>query len=876
MPLKVIVNYIFFFLSVIIIGFLFNSKSVYASSVYFQDNFDSIREYWIGSENWKLVDNDLGNKSIEVNFAEKRVFETYFPSDSQIYDLSDYIIEVKMYGKDGVDQDVLIRVASDQKSYYFIDLRANAPLYWEENNIRIVKVIDKQEIDIFDWAEIIGDDENINFKNTWMEIQPERIGCSIYNNKWYSLRVEVSENKFNLFIKCPDSTSFYEVVKFKDISVNPLSVGGIGLASWSGTYPSVSEGREMIKSFDDVLVRSVGEPNLTSEGVVVVPGLSASWNTKAMVLDQEVDQSEWKLIPFAKPVYQRLYHALEQNGYTTGEDLFLWPYDWRQPISESADDLAFFIENTDGLKTKDKINLIGHSLGGMVSRQWAKDNQNKVGKIVTVGSPHQGAVQAYQALAGGKIGEQRDLEWIGMELLVHINRRGFQIDAAVIQNFAPVLYDLTPSFDYLFKDGQMLSSNNGHNFINNYLIDLNADPVTNTFINQTSFIAGNMPDSTPEQLNLNQTNLVDKLLNLWPDGKPIQTLFGVGDQTVLRSSSYLGNDNPLEFPLEHKELVHDDQPLEEILKEIGISNPVIPTLAPGYKLPSASDMLIFYLASPAVLEVEDLNTGQTYTPEEDDLQMVYIDHPQNPNDYLAKLTGIADGTYHLYLGQLTPQGSYWQTYQGEISLSQEKEYLFEIKPNQPEEDPLVDQTGKNLLELALFELRKLNDNNAQVLNTAENNISSAIDNVDSQNWLDVIAEIKNALDNLSEYRKKLLENEIAKFNHSLEISRLLVSAWQKINQYHLSISKQDALNNFKKAVGYSSLGKNYLQLANDRNQDINKLKPASLKLGEAINGLAAEETNQYKYFLAQPDAYFGINLGQETYFKNPSRVRQPR
>ena len=165
-----------------------------------------------------------------------------------------------------------------------------------------------------------------------------------------------------------------------------------------------------------------------------------------------------------------------------------------------------------------------------------------------------------------------------------------------------------------------------------------------------------------------------------------------------------------------------------------------------------------------------------------------------------------------------------------------------------------------------------NDN----LNSGDANITSAITNVDNQSWLDVIVDIKKTLNNLSEFRKELLESEISKFNHSLEISQLLVSAWQKINQYHLPVSSDEADSMFKKAVGAFNLGKNYLQLATDRNQSINNLNPASLKFGDKTVRLSAEESNQQKYFLSQPNAYFGINLGEEAYLQNPTRIRQPR
>jgi tetratricopeptide (TPR) repeat protein len=561
---------------------------------------------------------------------------------------------------------------------------------------------------------------------------------------------------------------------------------------------------------------------------------------------------------------------MELNGYQEGVDFFVWPYNWTQSIDLSSEDLKEFIDGLN-LQSGEKVDLVGHSLGGMVSRDFAQDYPELVDKVITVGSPHQGAVQAYQALAGGKIGEQRDLEWIGMQLLVHINRRGFQTNAEVVRGLAEVLNDLTPTFQYLNKNNSYLQT---HAYQNSYLSGINNSTDTDSFINRAVFFAGNMIDSTPLELKLGGTNIVDQLLGLWPDGKPLKTIFGIGDETVLRSSSYLGSELTYEYPLEHKELINDDLSLTEIFKSLGINSP---QLAVSNQPPTVDDMLIFYLASPAELEIKNIGTGQTYVPQNPDIQMVYLNYPENVKEYTAKLNGTGDGQYHLYVGQLTEEGSFWRSYGGEISFGEEKYYNFEIDLNRLKMDPLIDQTGKKFLEQALIKLEELNSQNNQHLNSGEANLQTAITNVENGKWNEAIEKIDKAIENLSGYRKGLEENEIINYNLSLEISQLLISSWQKINLYQITFDSKQAVDLYRTSLGSYHLARNYLQLAGNRRQDIHKFKPVSIKNAENLLDDISLEMNGKEYQSAEPNSAFVQYLSRESYlYANPHRERSIR
>lgn len=69
--------------------------------------------------------------------------------------------------------------------------------------------------------------------------------------------------------------------------------------------------------------------------------------------------------------------------------LFLYPYDWRKKLEDAAAELDAFI--TKKIASGTKVDIIGHSLGGLVGRIYSqKYGTDRVDKLITVGSPPPG------------------------------------------------------------------------------------------------------------------------------------------------------------------------------------------------------------------------------------------------------------------------------------------------------------------------------------------------------------------------------------------------------------------------------------------------------------------------------------------------------
>ncbi len=103
--------------------------------------------------------------------------------------------------------------------------------------------------------------------------------------------------------------------------------------------------------------------------------------------------------------------------------LFVFYYDWRRDIAESACALAHRVARIRALTGAPRVHLVGHSLGGVVVRYYARYGGRDIvggrdcsltsgvppaavngpgsawiGRLVTLGAPHEGSAQAFRAL----------------------------------------------------------------------------------------------------------------------------------------------------------------------------------------------------------------------------------------------------------------------------------------------------------------------------------------------------------------------------------------------------------------------------------------------------------------------------------------------
>jgi pSer/pThr/pTyr-binding forkhead associated (FHA) protein len=93
-------------------------------------------------------------------------------------------------------------------------------------------------------------------------------------------------------------------------------------------------------------------------------------------------------------------YLVEELGYERGKDVLEFAYDWRQDVRDSAKRLAQAI---DDWPVTPPVTIVAHSMGCLVSRWYVErlGGAAKVGRLVLVGGPHQGAPRAITGLVGG-------------------------------------------------------------------------------------------------------------------------------------------------------------------------------------------------------------------------------------------------------------------------------------------------------------------------------------------------------------------------------------------------------------------------------------------------------------------------------------------
>jgi pimeloyl-ACP methyl ester carboxylesterase len=86
-------------------------------------------------------------------------------------------------------------------------------------------------------------------------------------------------------------------------------------------------------------------------------------------------------------------------------ELYEFPYDWRRPIESNGDLLATYLERWAGGDSEKKFTLVGHSMGGIVSRAYMARHpaaaERRIKRAIMLGTPHFGAAGAVENLIMG-------------------------------------------------------------------------------------------------------------------------------------------------------------------------------------------------------------------------------------------------------------------------------------------------------------------------------------------------------------------------------------------------------------------------------------------------------------------------------------------
>src|SRR3990167_7369885 len=135
---------------------------------------------------------------------------------------------------------------------------------------------------------------------------------------------------------------------------------------------------------EDPLIEA--SPITTPDPVIIIPGIMGSaYKNDELVIDPILH------------TYDDLLATLVANGYKDGVDLFTFPYEWRDSNILSAAFLRNKINEVQTICNCDKVDLVAHSMGGLVARQYIQSNNygDDVDQVIFLGTPHKGSVVDY-------------------------------------------------------------------------------------------------------------------------------------------------------------------------------------------------------------------------------------------------------------------------------------------------------------------------------------------------------------------------------------------------------------------------------------------------------------------------------------------------
>lgn len=135
---------------------------------------------------------------------------------------------------------------------------------------------------------------------------------------------------------------------------------------------------------------------------------------------------------------RRTTEGCDMEQALNSPDLFVFAYDWRKSNIENALALNDYIGCVKRFYPNEKIDILAHSMGGLVARRYILDNYNShdIDKVITIGTPYLGAPRAIEIIETGKF---FNIEALDFRYASTFKR---------LAEFFPAVHELLPSQKY--------------------------------------------------------------------------------------------------------------------------------------------------------------------------------------------------------------------------------------------------------------------------------------------------------------------------------------------------------------------------------------------------------------------------------------------
>ncbi len=437
------------------------------------------------------------------------------------------------------------------------------------------------------------------------------------------------------------------------------------------------------------------DSHLTMKGnpVILVPGIGASVNWDVMV--GKTFSDKWTIYSHT---YDGIIQALKEMGYEEGKDLFICHYDWRMGNADSANKyLKPLIEKAKTISGSPRVDIIAHSMGGIVARSYVQSNEynNDIDNLILIAAPNKGSSDVYPVWEGGYIPKTWENRVLISGYLGYMNAKKHTFsNYETVHQYIPSVKELMPIYDYIYlkNDDSDVVDYSTMEEVNNFLIDLenNAEKLNNRV--RLSVIAGN----NQETVNTIPVVSVPEENPLWKDGKPDpinpEKDSNNGDGRIMHGSAIISSlfQNTLNY--NHGDIVSQSEKI--------IASRILENLDMIYPAPDIFDEVGFWFASPLDVEIKD-PTGKIISKDINNISLAQYSSESKPDgfkfisipnpikgEYKIKITGNGDDEYHIgseyadYTGEKQDSSSIAG---GEIKIGEIMEYEIGYNPQNLEE-----------------------------------------------------------------------------------------------------------------------------------------------------------------------------------------------
>lgn len=458
--------------------------------------------------------------------------------------------------------------------------------------------------------------------------------------------------------------------------------------------------------------------------ILIIPGHGASYNSLEVMTGIESENWHW-FTDVSRRSWDDVVTVLREAGLQEGRDFEFVFYDWRKSLIPQDDLVSardrFLIPKLDQMLSGQpggrKVNILAHSFGGLVTRSLVEQSEraSKINRIITFGTPHRGASNAYYGWEGGKAAPIGDAFYRSSVFAVnHLAHKlvGYPTRAAAMRKTMPSVAELLPKYSpYIYRmDNNIFLNTSDLVLARNPLIDevLKMDRFKNRVGDFGIVYRAVVSDSNE---TIYDVKVKPHLFpNEWEDGYAHDYGLKNGDNTVPISSADLGDGYSYFQKGAHADL--PDEAVGFIKEQFRIA-----AVAPAVGRTAPRRVMGVLMFSPAYAEIYNSageKISESFPLDTDNHNFVYASDFAD-GIVTIRVTGTANGSYQTYIN-FADDGVYKELeLSGTITQGEVKLYEFLVDTNQENFSELVETTlhtipgalvirGSNLLTTLRFEV----------------------------------------------------------------------------------------------------------------------------------------------------------------------------